>query len=208
MKIGYARCSTVGQDLERQVSKLIDQFGVEPKRVYVDHGFSGKTMTRDGYEKARAALRDGDEFIVPSMDRLARNASETLRLMKELTEDGITLNVGGVIYNPYDPMSKLFLTILAAVAEAEGGWVSLRTTEAMAQPKVRARLKGKQPKLTPKQDAIIARHLDEKDLTAAEVAQMFNIGRTGVYRALERHRRRTGAVPDAPDARLELINRP
>lgn len=37
-------------------------------------------MTRDGYEKARAALRAGDELVVPAMDRLARNATETLTL--------------------------------------------------------------------------------------------------------------------------------
>jgi DNA invertase Pin-like site-specific DNA recombinase len=190
VKIGYARCSTVEQDTEQQVSKLVNTFGVSPGRVYVDHGFTGKTMTRDGYEKARAALRAGDELVVPAMDRLARNATETLALMQELTNEGVTLNIGGVVYNPADPMSKLFMTLLAAVAEAEGGWISIRTKEAMARPSVRAKLRGKQPSFSPKQDAIIARHLEEGELSVMEIAAMFSTSRASVYRAAARHRAR------------------
>lgn len=189
MLIGYARCSTAGQDTEVQVRKLLAE-GVPEDRVYVDHGFSGKTMTRDGYLQARAALRTGDTLVVPEMSRLARNAAETLRLMQELTDDGISLKVGGLLYNPADPMSKMFMTFLAAVAEAEGGWVSIRTSEAMARPSVRRRLKGKQSKLSAKQDAIIAQHLEEGDLTHQEVADLFNISRSGIYRARDRHMKR------------------
>lgn len=203
MKIGYARCSTVEQDTEAQVSKLVHSFGVSADRVYVDHGYSGKTMTRDGYEKARAALRDGDELVVPAMDRLARNATETLTLMEELTNQGVVLNIGGTVYNPHDPMSKLFMTLLAAVAEAEGGWISIRTKEAMARPSVRAKLRGKTPSLTPKKDAIIARHLDEGELSVGEIADMFNTSRTTAYRAAARHRERVAQrTPRAPTVTL------
>lgn len=190
MRIGYARCSTAGQDTQAQVDLLVIEYEIDPKRVYIDHGFSGKTMTRDGLEKARAALRSGDEFVVPNMSRLARNVTDALGLMKELTDEGVRLNVGGVIYDPADPMSKLFLTILAAVAEAEGGWVSLRTKEAMARPSVRGKLRGKQAKLTPKQDAIIAQHVADGLLAHREIAALFNIARSGVYRAVERHEAR------------------
>lgn len=189
MKIGYARCSTAGQDTEVQVRKLLTM-GVPEERIYIDHGFTGKTMSRDGYLQARAALRTGDEFVVPEMSRLARNVSETLRLMQELTDEDVALNVGGALYNPHDPMSKMFMTFLAAVAEAEGGWVSLRTKEAMSKPSVRRRLKGKQSKLSVKQDAIIAAHLKEGDLTHQEIADLFNISRSGVYRARDRNENR------------------
>lgn len=196
MKIGYARCSTVEQDLERQVAALTGQYGVDPDRVYVDHGFSGKTMTREGFERARAALREGDEFVVPAMDRLARNASESLAFMQELTAAGVTMNIGGVVYNPHDPMSKLFITILAAVAEAEGGWVSLRTKEAMARPKVRARLKGKPAKLNLRQDAAVAQHLADGHMTPGEIATMFNVSRASIYRAAARHQARASERVD------------
>lgn len=190
MKIGYARCSTIEQDTETQVAKLVQVFGVSPDRVYVDHGFSGKSMTRGGYEKARAALRAGDELVVPAMDRLARNAGETLTLMQELTAEGVALNIGGVTYNAQDPMSKLFMTFLAAVAEAEGGWISIRTKEAMARPSVREKLRGRQPSLSPKKEALIARHMDEGEMSVVEIAEHFKTSRATAYRAAARHRER------------------
>jgi DNA invertase Pin-like site-specific DNA recombinase len=189
MKIGYARCSTVGQDTEIQ-QKTLRELGVDQDRIYVDHGFTGKTMTREGFEKALAACREGDEFIVPSMDRLARNAEGTLAIMRDLGERHITLRVGDTVYNPRDPMAKLFFTMLAAVAEAEGGWISIRTKEAMARPSVRIRLKGKPPKLSAKQHSIVAAHYERGDMGMQEIANMFNISRASAYRAVERHRSR------------------
>ncbi|MFJ3395225.1 recombinase family protein [Leifsonia aquatica] len=194
MLIGYARVSTVEQDLERQISRL-RELGVDQERIYVDRGFTGKTMTRDGLEKALAAVREGDTFVVPSLDRLARNTQGVLDVMQTLAERGITLSNGGNIYDPHDPMAKLYFTILAAVAEAEGGWISIRTKEGLAVARRRGRLQGRRkPVLTPKQDAAIGRHMDEADMTPAEIALLFNTSRAGVYRARARHRERQASA--------------
>lgn len=127
------------------------------------------------------------------MDRLARNARETLRVVDELTAAEVTLNIGGTIYEPDSPMSRLFLTILAAVAEAEGGWISIRTKEALARPEVRAKLTGKKTKISPKNDERIAwQHANGMPVT--EIAAMFAVSRPSVYRAIARHEARTAAV--------------
>jgi len=110
--------------------------------------------------------------------------------MQTLGERGITLIAGGTTYDPHDPMAKMIFTMLAAVAEAEGGWISIRTKEAMARPSVRRKLRGKQPKLTTKQDAMVARHFVEGELDIPELASMFNVSRSSIYRAVERHRAR------------------
>jgi DNA invertase Pin-like site-specific DNA recombinase len=184
-KLGYCRCSTVGQDTATQQAKLA-KLGAAAKNVWVDHGFTGKTMTRAGLENVLKALQPGDELVVPAMDRLARNARETLRVVDELTEAGVTLNVGGTVYEPGSHMSRLFLTILAAVAEAEGGWISARTKEALARPEVRAKLKGKKTRMSPKNDETIAwQH--EHGMTVAELAERFNTSRPSIYRAIGRH---------------------
>lgn len=196
MLVGYARVSTVQQDSETQIEKL-HRLGVDPERIYVDHGFTGKSMTRDGLEKALAACREGDTFVVPALDRLARNTQGTLEIMTTLGERGILLSNNGVIYDSHDPMAKLWFTMLAAVAEAEGGWISIRTKEAMARPSVRRKLRGKQPKLSPKQDAALARHFSDGKLDIPEIAIMFNVSRSSVYRAVERHNRREADAIDA-----------
>lgn len=190
MLIGYARVSTAGQDEQTQLDALA-RLGVDPTRIYVDHGFTGKTMTRDGLERALAAVRKGDTFVVPKFDRLARNTEGSLQVIRQLTERGVTFQNGTQPYDPHDPMAKLFITFLAAIAEAEGGWISLRTKEAMARPSVRRKLKGRQPKLSPKQDAAVVRHFEDSGFEVREIAAMFNISRASVYRAVERHRKRS-----------------
>lgn len=189
MDFGYSRVSTVGQDLELQRAFLLAE-GVHETRLYFDKGFSGKTMQREGLRTVLAAAREGDKLIVPKLDRFARNAEETLRELRELSARGVAFQFGKTVYDPADPFSKLFLTFLAAIAEAEGGWISLRTQEAMARPDVRKKLKGRQPRFTPKQDAAIARHLTEGEMNPLEIADLFTTSRASVYRAAQRHEHR------------------
>lgn len=193
MKVGYARVSTSEQDVETQRAFLIAA-GVDDKRLYTDVGFTGKNLQRGGLRQALAAVREGDTFVVPKMDRLARNVQDTLQIVSELTEHGVIFQMGHTVYDPHDPWSKLFMTFLAAIAEAEGGWISLRTQEAMARPSVRKKLKGRQPAIPPETDKAIAAALEAGEQSPTDIAKVFRISRSGVYRAAERHRARTQAV--------------
>lgn len=187
MKVGYARVSTNEQDAQTQRDFLLAA-GVDEDRIYSDVGFTGKNAQREGLRQALAAVRDGDTLVVPKMDRLARNVEDTLQIVRELTERGVIFQMGHTVYDPHDPWSKLFLTFLAAIAEAEGGWISLRTQEGMARPSVRKKLKGRQPAIPPETDAAIAKALDEGEQSAADLARVFRISRSGIYRAAARHR--------------------
>ena len=187
MKVGYSRVSTNEQDVEAQHAFLCAA-GVDEERIYTDVGFTGKNAQREGLRQALAAVRDGDTLVVPKMDRLARNVEDTLQIVRKLTERGVIFQMGHTVYDPHDPWSKLFLTFLAAIAEAEGGWISLRTQEGMARPSVRKKLKGRQPAIPPETDAAIAKALDEGEQSAADLARVFRISRSGIYRAAARHR--------------------
>jgi DNA invertase Pin-like site-specific DNA recombinase len=82
------------------------------------------------------------------------------------------------------------------VAEFEADLIRARTREGMRVAKAKGRLRGKQPKLTPRQEAhLVAMHRTGEH-TSAELAELFNIARSTVYRALTRARH---AAP-APDA--------
>ncbi len=67
LKIGYARVSTVGQDLTAQRDGLA-ALGVEAERVYVDHGLTGTTRVRPGLREALAACRTGDTLVALLVD--------------------------------------------------------------------------------------------------------------------------------------------
>jgi DNA invertase Pin-like site-specific DNA recombinase len=80
--IGYARVSTDEQDLTAQRDGL-SRLGVEPERIYVDHGLSGTTRARPGLREALAACREGDTLVVTKLDRLARSLPDARDIADE-----------------------------------------------------------------------------------------------------------------------------
>ena len=103
-----------------------------------------------------------------------------------LVTRGIRLSLGGSIYDPADPTSKMFFNMLAVFAEFEADLLKMRTREGMAVTRARGRLKGCQPKLTARQQAELVRMHATGDYTIAELMEVFSIGRATVYRVLDR----------------------
>ena len=102
IKIGYARVSTDGQDLTAQ-RQALDTLGVQPDRVYVDHGISGTHRARPGLREALAACRPGDALVVTKLDRLARSVPDARDIGDSLVARGVKLSLGGPSYDPSDP---------------------------------------------------------------------------------------------------------
>src|SRR6266498_737921 len=152
MLIGYARCSTDAQDLTAQRGALT-ALGVQPDRIYVDHGLTGTNRARPGLREALAACRAGDTLVVTKLDRLARSLPDARDIVEELTEADVKLNIGGSIHDPADPVGRLLFNVLAMIAEFESDLIRMRTREGMKIAKTKGRLRGKQPKLTPAQEA-------------------------------------------------------
>ena len=71
MHVGYARVSTLEQDLSAQ-REALERLGVESKNIYFDHGLTGTTRARPGLREALAATREGDTLVVTKLDRLGR----------------------------------------------------------------------------------------------------------------------------------------
>ena len=104
-------------------------------------------------QHALAAVREGDTLVVPKLDRLARSVPDPRDIDDSLAARGIRLSLGGTVYDPSDPMGKMFFNILATFAEFEVDL--LRTREGMAIARASGRLKGKPPKLTARQQAFM-----------------------------------------------------
>jgi DNA invertase Pin-like site-specific DNA recombinase len=86
--------------------------------------------------------------VVPKLDRLARSVSDARDIADTLVARGVRLSLGGAIYDPGDPMSKMFFNMLAVFAEFEADLLKMRTREGMAIARACGKLKGKKPKLT------------------------------------------------------------
>ncbi|MEU0565970.1 recombinase family protein [Nonomuraea sp. NPDC005983] len=90
---------------------------------------TGTNRTRPGLGQALAAVRAGDTLVVPKLGRLARSVSDARDIGDTLVARGIRLSLGGGIYDPADPMSKMFFNMLAVFAEFEAD-LKMRTREA------------------------------------------------------------------------------
>jgi DNA invertase Pin-like site-specific DNA recombinase len=184
--LGYARVSTDGQDLTAQTDALV-ALGVPDDRVFTDKGMTGTKRDRPGLKSALAACRPGDTLVVTKLDRLARSLRDATDIAEELTRRGVKLNLGGSIYDPTDPVGRLLFNVLGMVAEFESDLIRARTREGMATAKVRGKLKGRKPKLSPAQERHLVALHRAGDHSIAELVELFDIGRATVYRALDRH---------------------
>ena len=191
IRIGYARCSTDKQDLAAQHA-ILKKLRVSNNRIYTDHGLSGTTRKRPGLDQALAAVRAGDTLVVPKLDRLARSVPDARHLADTLIEQGVKLSLGETVYDPNDPMGKMFFNILATFAEFEVDLIRLRTREGMAIARAKGKLRGKQPKLSEKQQKELCRMRDTGEYSITDLAELFSISRPSVYRTIARRRQTPG----------------
>ncbi len=199
-KVGYARCSTIGQDLTAQRQQL-EALGVAEERIYTDHGLSGRNRERPGLDKALAAVRAGDTFVVTKLDRLARSVPDARDIVEQLSSRGVLFAMGNSVYDWTNPNNKLFLNLLAMVAEFESDLIRQRTREGMAIARSRGRLKGRQPSLSPAQQRELLKMYEREEHTVVELAEIFRVSRPTVYRVLTRSTASTSAPADVRDKR-------
>ena len=183
--IGYARCSTDKQDLASQQAALVE-LGVSPDRIYTDRGLTGTSRERPGLDQALAAVRAGDTLVVPKLDRLARSVPDARDIADSLVKRGVRLALGSSVYDPSDPMGKMFFNVLATFAEFEADLIRMRTREGMAIARAKGKLRGKMPKLSEKQQRELRRMHDTGNYSISDLSELFSVSRPTVYRTLAR----------------------
>src|SRR5690349_22565914 len=108
-RIGYVRVSTLDQNAERQLE------GIKLDKTFTDK-VSGKDTNRPQLQAALNHVREGDTLVVHSMDRLARNVEDMLRLVRELNEKGVSVEFvkENMVFtaSKEDPRGVLMFTML------------------------------------------------------------------------------------------------
>ena len=107
--------------------------------------------------------------MVPKLDRLARSVPDARAIGDDLAGRGIKLSLGGQVYDPADPMGKMFFNILATFAEFEVDPLRMR------RPSCHAR-----------QQRELARMAATGDYTIADLAELFTVSRATCTGQLQR----------------------
>ena len=141
-EIGYVRISTKDQNTARQ-DVLMEQLGIE--KVYTDK-LSGKNTDRPELQKMMDFVREGDELVVESFSRFARNTRDLLNLTDRLKEKGVRFVSRKESIDTSTPAGEFMLTVFAALAQLERETTLERQAEGIAIAKAEGRMKGKPKK--------------------------------------------------------------
>lgn len=143
MKIGYARVSTIDQNLDLQTD-MLKTAGAE--KIFTDR-ISGMSEIRDGFDRMTAQLRPGDTVIVWRLDRLARSLKHLIEIAADFAGRGVTLVLLNENIDTSTSGGKLFFHIFGAIAEFERDLIVERTTAGLNAARARGRTGGRKPVL-------------------------------------------------------------
>ena len=178
-RIGYVRVSSLDQNVQRQLD------GVELDKIFTDKA-SGKDVNRPQLQAALEYLRDGDQLIVHSMDRLARNVSDLLRIVDELTRRGVVVQFmkESLTFTGEDsPIANLMLAIMGAVAGFERSLIRERQREGIALAKKAGKYKGRK-RVIAGEDLDLIRGKILAGIPKAVIARQMGFSRQSLYKGL------------------------
>lgn len=176
--IGYARVSTIDQDLTIQEAAL--------KAAGCDLIRSEKRTgtTTAGREELRTVLdflRSGDVLMVTRIDRLARSIGDLQDIVRTVKARGASLRATEQPIDTNTAAGKCFLDMLGVFAEFETNLRRERQLEGIADAKARGVYQGRKASI----DTVKVKALKAEGMGASAIAKVLKIGRASVYRALE-----------------------
>lgn len=184
MNIGYARVSTQGQKLDRQLD-IIQAAGVDIRNIYQDK-ITGTTKDRPELNKMLKELQPGDVVIIADLTRISRSTKDLLYIIDEIKERGAVIKsikdtwLDTTTENPY---SQFLLTIFSSLSQLERDLISSRVKEGIKAAKARGRSSGRPPKINEKSAAVITMYKDGWKIV--NIAKSLNISRGTIYKILE-----------------------
>jgi DNA invertase Pin-like site-specific DNA recombinase len=98
----------------------------------------------------------------------------------------VLFGLGASVYDWKNPFGRVFLQTLTMVSEFEANLGHLRTPEGLAKARRQGKLRGKQPKLPPSAARTIRRRYAEGEVSLADLAEEYSVGRSTVHRIIHR----------------------
>lgn len=178
MKYGYARVSTMQQDLESQLQTLKR----ESCDVIYKEKFTGTKKARPEFNKLLEALEHGDTLVITKLDRFARSTTDGINTIKELFEKGVRVHVLNMGLIEDTPTGRLILSVMLAFAEFERDMIVERTQEGKAIAKQREDFREGRPKKFNKKQINHALQLLESN-SYKQVEEITGISKSTLIRA-------------------------
>lgn len=181
MKYGYARISTIGQDLRTQINTL----EAEGCDVIFTEQFTGTRIDRKEFNRLITEIQEGDTLVVTKLDRFARSVRGGIEVIKELFELGVRVHVlnMGIIENT--PTGRLIFNIMMSFAEFERDMIVERTQEGKMIARQNPNYREGRPRKYSNKQIEHAIRLKETS-TYRQVEDLTGISKPTLYRAMKK----------------------
>lgn len=179
--ICYRRVSTSDQSAARQLADMSFDREFEDK-------CSGSTTNRPGLKACLDFIREDDCLVIHSMDRLARNLPDLLKLVAELTGRGVTIKFQQeslTFTGEKSPMQDLQLAVMGAVAQFELAMIRERQREGVAAAQRAGKHCGRKAKLSEQQKNEIQSRISAGE-KKQNIANEFGVSRATIYNVLKK----------------------
>ena len=175
MQIGYARVSTLDQNLDLQIDAL-NQAGC--KKIFQEK-ITGTKLKREQLQNAIDYLRAGDVLVIWKLDRLGRSLKDLLLIVNELNQKEIGLKSLHENIDTTTPTGKLIFHIFASLAEFEKDVIKERTNAGLKAARARGRVGGRPKKLTDKQLTLLKTLHQDKNTSLSDISNILGISKKG-----------------------------
>ena len=186
MKIGYARVSTVGQDLAAQV-ELLKEYGVSEQDIYKEKVTGTSTAQRTELDSLLRHVRAGDEVIVSKIDRLARSITDLNKIVELLADKGVSIRfiTDNLTFeaDSNSAMNTLIFNMLGSFAQFERDLIVQRTTEGRERAKAQGKHMGrpKQPRANIERAVQLFNSRKDNGLSVKDIVNTTGVPRATIY---------------------------
>ncbi len=180
MKYGYARVSTDDLNADMQHRAL---YRAGCRNLFTDEGISGAVSNRPALLRCLKKLEHGDALILWKLDRLGRSLRDLIAMLDDLKRRGVKFRSLTEANDTDTPTGRAMWQMIGVLAELERSLITERTHAGIQAAKHRGVKFGRRPKLTAQQIGH-ARKLIDEGHRREDVAALFNVNRTTLYRAL------------------------
>ena len=181
--IGYARVSTIEQNLDLQLNAL-NAAGCEA--IFKDAGVSGAARDREGLTQALSTLGPGDQLVTWRLDRLGRSIQHLIEVVSHINEIGAEFKSLNEAIDTSSAGGRLVFHIFASMAEFERALISERTKAGQAAAKKRGKHIGRRRKLSGSQIEHAKVMIGTGQQSVASMAELLKVDRSTLWRALRK----------------------
>lgn len=174
---GYARVSTVHQELNRQLDMLKSYNCTE----ILTEKISGVKADRPELNRLKDKVRVGDSIVIESFSRLGRSTKDLIELVEYFEDKGVKLISVKENFDTTTPQGKLMLTVFQAFSQFERDLIAQRTKEGLESARARGR-KGGRPRVKGNKIDKALKLYDSEEYSIRDIVEMSGVSQATLYR--------------------------